>query len=327
MRLALTHNLRSTDDPAQRGFSSPETVRELVAAARRLGHEVEPVEVSGPLVDTIKALSTLAPDLVLNIAEGWTGPWRQSALPTLLADLGLPFTGSGPTALARALDKHLTKLVARSCGIATPRWRFLRDAEQPIGGVPLPAVVKPNFESCSKGITRDSLATTPEAVRARAAALLRDYPDGVLVEEFVPGRDLTVPYLEAVGGRFGGALVPAEYTPTRSARERGHIFFDFDVKRDLGASTDLRVPAAVPDAVADEARETTRRIVWELGCRDIAKADFRLSDDGVLHLLEVNGLPALLPGGETHRAAALAGLDPRDGVVDALIRSAVRRQG
>lgn len=318
MQIALAHNLRRGDEVGQRGFTSGGEVGELLQSIRLLGHVPVGVDVGGTLEETVALLGSARPDLVLNLAEGWTGPWRQSFYPALYEQLGLPYTGSGPAALGLALDKHLTKLVLHARDIPTPGWAFVKDAADvpSLEHLRFPVIVKPNFESCSKGIGPESLAGTPGTAYARARECLIEYPDGVLVEEYVPGRDITVPYFTAAGG----PLVPAETTMPATAAPGG--LFDYTLKQDPARWSHLQVPAPIPTALADRARALTRTAVQALGLRDFARADFRLSTDGALHLLEVNGLPGLPVGGASHQAAVLAGLDPATGLVGALITSA-----
>ncbi|MEV7729682.1 hypothetical protein AB0P15_33960 [Streptomyces sp. NPDC087917] len=323
MRVALAHNLRADDEVGQRGFTSPGEVSELLESMRLLGHDPLAVDVSGTLEQTVGLLRSARPDLVFNLAEGWTGPWRQSFYPALYHQLGLPHTGSGPTGLALALDKHLTKLVLHARRIPTPGWVFVNDPTDvpSLEHLRFPVVVKPNFESCSKGIGPESLAATPDQVPARVLQCLKEYPDGVLVEEYVPGRDITVPYFTAAGG----ALAPAETTMPATTAPGG--LFDYGLKQDPARWNHLQVPAPIPPALADRARALTRTAVRALGLHDFARADFRLSPDGALHLLEVNGLPGLPADGASHRAAVLSGLDPATALAGAVISSAVTRLG
>ncbi|MFD9303463.1 hypothetical protein ACFWCB_12570 [Streptomyces sp. NPDC060048] len=313
--------MRSSDGLAQRGFTARAELEDLVASVARLGHTAEPLEVSGPLEDVARALGEMRPDLVFNLAEGWSGPWRQSAFPELYERLGLPYTGSGPQGLALALDKYRTKLVLREAGVPTPAAVFLTPGAAPAGldALSFPVIVKPNFESCSKGITGTSLAHTAREAADLATALLKEYPDGALVEEYVPGRDITVPYLTAAGG----PLPVAETTMPATATDGG--VFDYDLKQDPARWQHLRVPAPIPETLARRARHLTSMAFDALGLRDMARADFRLDPDGALHLLEVNGLPGLPRHGATHQATVLAGLDPQDGMAAAVIASALAR--
>ncbi|MGW6978291.1 D-alanine--D-alanine ligase family protein [Streptomyces sp. NPDC054932] len=313
--------MRSSEGLEQRGFTSRAELEDLMASVARLGHTVEPLEVSGPLADVARALGEMRPDLVFNLAEGWSGPWRQSAFPELYEQLGLSYTGSGPRALALALDKYRTKLVLREAGVPTPPAVFLTPGAPAAGlcSLSFPVIVKPNFESCSKGITGTSLAHTAQEAAALAAALLEEYPDGVLVEEYVPGRDITVPYLTAAGG----PLPVAETTMPATVADGG--VFDYDLKQDPARWQHLKVPAPVPETLARQARHLTSLAFDALGLLDMARADFRLDPEGALHLLEVNGLPGLPRDGATHRATVLAGLDPQDGMAAAVITSALNR--
>ncbi|MFD6968250.1 hypothetical protein [Streptomyces sp. NPDC059949] len=315
--------MRSSGGLAQRGFTSRTELEDLMASMVRLGHTAEPLEVSGPLEDVARALGEMRPDLVFNLAEGWSGPWRQSAFPELYERLGLPYTGSGPQALALALDKYRTKLVLCEADVPTPHAVFLTPGgvatPAGLGALSYPVIVKPNFESCSKGITSTSLAHTAQEAADLAAALLKEYPDGVLAEEYVPGRDITVPYLTA----GGGPLPVAETTMPATATDGG--VFDYDLKQDPARWQHLKVPAPISETLARRARHLTSLAFEALGLRDMARADFRLDPHGALHLLEVNGLPGLPRDGATHQATVLAGLDPHDGMAAAIITSALNR--
>ncbi|CQR59533.1 D-alanine--D-alanine ligase family protein [Streptomyces leeuwenhoekii] len=323
MRVALAHNLRRGDGVDQRGFTSREEVAQLLESMRCLGHDPVAMDVGGAVEETVARLRAARPGLVFNLAEGWAGPWRQSFYPALYQQLGLAHTGSGPMPLGLALDKHLTKLLLRSHQIPTPGWVFVKDpGEVPVlEGLRFPVIVKPNFESCSKGIGPQSLAATRHEAMSRVAACLSEYPDGVLIEEYVPGRDITVPYFSAAGG----ALAPAETTMPATATAGG--LFDYTLKQDPERWKHLQVPAPIPAPLARQARTLTHRAVQVLGLLDFARADFRLSPDGRLHLLEVNGLPGLPAGGASHQALVLAGLDPATALADAVISSATARLG
>ncbi len=162
--------------PRATGFTSRQELDDLMASVAGLGYSVEPLEVSGALADVAGVLGAMRPDLVFNLAEGWSGPWRQSVLPELYEELGLPYTGSGPAALALALDKHRTKLTLHQAGLPTPPSVFLTPFLPPdaamtaLSGLPFPVIVKPNFESCSKGITDNSLAHTAKEATMPATA-------------------------------------------------------------------------------------------------------------------------------------------------------------
>src|SRR6476646_10416230 len=217
MRIAFTHNLRLSDSEDEAEFDSAETVDAIAAGLRAGGHEVEKVEVTGPASRLAERIESFSPDLIFNTAEGRRGRAREAFYPALFEELGFAYTGSGAYALAVTLDKQLTKLTLQKHGIRTPGWQFVERIEdlQP-ENLRFPVIVKPNFEGSSKGITQDSVAETVEDARQKVAQVLAKYPAGILVEEFITGRDLTIPFLADLKNDFGGVLAPVEYAVDES---------------------------------------------------------------------------------------------------------------
>lgn len=326
MRIALTHNLRLSDSEEEAEFDTEATVTALASAMERLGHRVERMEVSGPASRTVARLEAFSPDLIFNTAEGRRGRFREAFFPALFDELGFPYTGSDAYALALTLDKQLTKLILRDEGIRTPGWQFI---EKPSDLKPedlhFPVIIKPNFEGSSKGITQDSVAENVDSLKEKVAEALSRYPAGLLVEEFIAGRDLTVPFLEMVDTDFDGVLLPVEYLIDESySKSRRYAIYDYELKTKLDKSVTVRSPAQITDEMSDRVRKTARAVFKKLDCKDLGRIDFRLSDAGVAYFLEINALPSLEPGSSIYAAAALEGLHS-DGVVDAVIQGAARR--
>jgi D-alanine-D-alanine ligase len=326
MRIALTHNLRLSDSEEEAEFDTEATVTALASAIERLGHRVERMEVSGPASRTVARLEAFSPDLIFNTAEGRRGRFREAFFPALFDELGFPYTGSDAYALAVTLDKQLTKLILRDEGIRTPGWQFIeKPSDLHAEDLHFPVIVKPNFEGSSKGITQDSVAENVDTLKAKVADALSRYPAGVLVEEFIVGRDLTVPYLETVDTDFDGVLFPVEYLFDEAyVKDHRYSIYDFELKTRLEKSVTVRAPAQIAEDMADRVRKTARSIFRKLDCKDLGRIDFRLSDAGVPYFLELNALPSLEPGSSLYAAAALEGLHS-DGVIDAVIQSAARR--
>ncbi len=324
MRIAFSHNLQLTPSEEEAEFDTPATVKALADGLERLGHRVEKIEVSGPASRTVARLEAYNPDLVFNTAEGRRGRFREAFYPGLFEELGFAYTGSDPYTLALTLDKQLTKLVVARAGVRTPSWVYVEDASQFDGSsLRLPVIVKPNFEGSSKGITQDSIVEDPAKLREAVAAALGRYPAGVIVEEFIPGRDLTVPFLEAVARDRGGVLAPVEYVVDPKFRGR-HTLYDFALKTLHSEAVNVQAPADIPPEVAAEATRAARTVFAATGCRDLGRIDFRLAEDGQLYFLEINALPSLEPGAGLYAAAALEGLH-FDAVLAAVIESAAAR--
>ncbi|MCA1825779.1 MAG: ATP-grasp domain-containing protein [Myxococcales bacterium] len=323
MRLALTHNLRLTDSEDEAEFDSRETIDALTTALERLGHRVERIEVSGPASRTAARLEAYAPDLVFNTAEGRRGRFREAFYPALFDELGFPYTGSDAWVLAVTLDKALTKLMLREHGVISPRGQFVEEpADLKLDGWRFPLIVKPNFEGSSKGITQESVVEDRGKLRALVEKQLARFPAGVLVEEYVPGKDLTVAFLEKAGA---GVLTPVEYVIDQSElSKRRYRIYDYDLKAVHYNAVNVRCPAEFPAYVLERAQDMARRAYKALGVRDLGRIDFRVADDGQVYFIEINALPSLEPGAGIYAAAALEGLHT-DGVLAKVVESAVAR--
>jgi D-alanine-D-alanine ligase len=328
MKIALTHNLRLTDSEEEAEFDTRETVDGLAGALERLGHRVERIEVSGPASRTVSRLEAFAPDLIFNTAEGRRGRFREAFFPALFDELGMPYTGSDAYALSLTLDKQLTKLALAQHGVTTPRWQYLETAEQlQINALRYPVMVKPNFEGSSKGITQDSVVDDPLRLHSVVEEGLRRYPQGLLVEEFISGRDVTVPFLEAAVPERQGVLQPVEYLiDTALAGQRRYAIYDYELKTTLDKAVSVRAPAQLTPEQGERIQKLARLVFRVLAIRDLGRIDFRIADDGTVHFLEINALPSLEAGAGIYASAALEGLHP-DAVLGAVVQSAVARHG
>jgi D-alanine-D-alanine ligase len=327
MRIALTHNLRLSDSEEEAEFDTKETVDALAAALERLGHRVERIEVSGPASRTVARLEAYNPDLIFNTAEGRRGRLREAFYPALFDELGIPYTGSDAYALAVTLDKQLTKVIVSQHGVETPVWQFVERLEDlDPGRFRFPVIVKPNFEGSSKGITQESIVEERGLLGPVVARMLPRYPAGLLVEEFVPGRDVTVPFLEALSeDKCHGILAPAEFViDPAAAGARKYNIFDYDLKLRNQGSVSVRAPAQVSREVEQVLRVAAGKVFRALDLRDLGGADFRVTPEGAVYFLEANALPSLQPGSCVHAAAALEGLH-FDGVLDRVLKSATKR--
>jgi D-alanine-D-alanine ligase len=329
VKIAFTHNLRLTDSEDEAEFDSVETVDAIANGLRAGGHEVEKIEVTGPASHLAARIESFAPDLIFNTAEGRRGRTREAFYPALFEELGFPYTGSDAYVMTVTLDKWMTKLVLGAQGIDTPRSRMVVPDDMQRGrdigmlGLSFPVIVKPNYEGSSKGIGDESVARDPRALVDMLPRALRKYPAGVLVEEFVPGTDVTVPFVEGVGDE--GVLMPVDYVIEPGARTRFNIY-DYRLKSSEANRVSVRCPPDLQRDVVARLRALSKLAIRTLGIRDLCRVDFRLGEDGRIYLLEINALPSLEPGASTFSAAAREGLD-YEATLSAVVTSAARRQG
>jgi D-alanine--D-alanine ligase len=323
MRIALTHNLKITDAIEEAEFDTPETIDGIVRVLEKAGHRVDRIDVTGPASRLVARLEAFAPDLIFNTAEGRRGRMRRGFYPALFEELGMPATGSDAYALCVTLDKALTKKLLASYGIPSPRGRLLTRESLRAGGLdelPYPVIAKPNFEGSSKGITQDSVADDAVALGRVLDELLAAYPEGVLVERYIPGVDVRVSHIEGAP-----RLHPVELSVDSTYIRRFDIL-DYALKHEDSARVSRVVPPRLNPRVLERIEGFAARAYEALGLRDAASIDFRVGPDGDVYFLSVSALPNFEADAALFAAAHFAGLD-YDATVLAVVRAAAARVG
>jgi D-alanine-D-alanine ligase len=269
------------------------------AALRRLGHEVIPVDADQHLVRVLRAER---PDVAFIAMHGKGG--EDGTVQELLEILGIPYTGSGVQACRRSMDKVAAKTIFAARGVPTPpSFAFTEDAFRELGAADtlseirerlgLPLVVKPAKQGSALGI---SVAHEPGDV-PRALMTALSYDDRVMLERFVPGRELAV---SIVGTDEPVALPAVEAVP------RGD-FYDFEARYTPGM-TDLLAPAPLRDDLAEAAAAMALDCYAALGCRGFGRVDMILDPDDALWVLELNAIPGLTDTSLMPRACEAAGM-------------------
>jgi D-alanine-D-alanine ligase-like ATP-grasp enzyme len=323
MRIALTHNLRVEDSEEEAEFDTKETMLAVERALARAGHRVEPFDVTGPASLLVTRLEAFAPDIVFNLAEGHRGKTRRAFYPALFEELGIPSTGSDAYTLCITLDKTLTKKQLAGWGIPSPRGRFVTRATLKNGGLdelPFPVIVKPNFEGSSKGINQDSVVEDPITLGRVLEAVLAEYPDGALVEQYIPGTDVRIVHVE------GLPPLPAVETVVSSAYPKRHDIIDYRLANVETSMLERRVPAHVAPVVAERLRDLADRALSAFALRDVAAFDFRVGAGGEVWFLSATAIPSFAHDGALFAATRAVGVT-RDATVLAVLRAAAIRQG
>ena len=198
---------------------------------------------------------------------------EDGTIQALLRQQGVPHTGSGPEASARSFDKHRSKPAMAKAGIPTPSFEFLRRGEART--LPLPVVVKPVRQGSSVGVSR--VFGEAEWPGALAGALA--YDEIALVEEFIPGRELTV-------GVVGDVVLPLLEIVAPDG------FFDYRAKYTDGVSRHV-IPADLPEATVRACQAAALATFRALGCSGMGRVDIRLRPDGKFFVLELNNIPGM----------------------------------
>ncbi len=264
-------------------------------------------------------------DIAFNIAEGRSGRGREAEAPALLSLLGIPFTGSDETALCIALDKALCKKLLSAYRVRSPRYRIISSEKDiRMGGLHAPVIIKPNAEGSSKGIPDACVAANEAELRELAGRELRLYGGPVLVEEYIHGREFTVGLL---GNGDTLRVFPPMEIVFHGNTNGSYQIYSFGVKQDYKKFVSYECPAKLNPETEKQMINTAHRIYQALGCRDFARVDFRLTEDGKLYFIEINPLPGLAPGYSDYpMLAEFAGVSYRD-LVLSVLRAGICRYG
>ena len=295
MKIALLCNLRPCAvrtgelDDAYEEYDSATTIESIIAALRAPGRTVEPVFADQ---DLPRRLEEGRYDFAFNIAEGPLGRrCREAIAPAVCELIGLPCTGSDVLTLALTLDKAMSRR-AVSPEIPVARGVLIEGAEdwRRLTGLQYPVLVKPNDEGSSKGIRNDPIAHDFDAAWRRCAWLQERYGCRVLVEEFLPGPEVTI----GVAGNGPGARVIGmmEIAPIH---QNGPFVYSLEMKRDFTRLVRYHQPPRLSGETIALIERNALMAYRLLGCRDLARLDFRLDATGRPHFLECNPLPGLDP--------------------------------
>jgi D-alanine-D-alanine ligase len=346
MKIGITYDLKGEGPPGnsfhlpddlEEEFDSPATIEAIATVLRDLGHEVAKLGDGRALLESLLADP---PDFVFNLAEGeGIGRSREARVPAVLEMLGIPYTGSDPLTLAATLDKDCAKRLVQSAGVPVPRsWIVedrgsrIEDRQSSNGSLSpsildsrssildsFPVIVKPAWEGSSKGIRARCLVDRPEDLAEVVDSLERDHRQPILVEEFIPGEELTV-------GMFGNdppeILGVMRIMPNQPNEK---FVYTLEVKRDFLRQVRYECPPRLPAATLERVQQAARTAFRVLGCRDVARLDFRLRD-GIPYFLEGNPLPGLNP--ETSDLVILARLRgwSYQQLIESILQAAIQRQ-
>lgn len=260
--------------------------RECTVALRDEGFDVIEIDAGASLVEDLRVAR---PDVVFNALHGRWG--EDGCVQGVLEWLGLPYTHSGVLSSALAMDKERSKQVYAAAGLPIAHSLLIsKEAVQAAHPMAPPYVIKPNNEGSSVGVYLVNEAANGPA------RLDADTPEIVMVERFIPGRELTT---TVMGDR---ALSVTDIYADG--------WYDYQAKYSEGGSHHI-VPADIPAEIYQACLDYAKRAHDALGCRGISRTDFRWDEslglDGLV-LLETNTQPGMTPTSLAPEQAAQCGI-------------------
>lgn len=227
-----------------------------------------------------------------------------------LETLGIPYSGSGVLSSSLCMDKHLSKTILRSHGVATPDWLCWNSLDEVNANTAdrlgYPLMVKPNNGGSSIGMTK---VNRREELRAAAEKAFAE-GGSVLAEQYMDAQEITCPILD-------GKLLPVI-----GIRSLGADWFDYSAKYVQGGAEERII--TLPPAVQQRVQEAALRSYAALRCAVYARIDIMLKD-GVPYVLEVNTLPGMTATSLLPQSALAAGMS-FSGLLDELIRLSLAEQ-
>lgn len=304
--------------------------RDVAAGLDEAGHHSrqQPVDAQPPLralVQAVEAMRDAGTELVFNLCEAVAGRTAHEPLvPHVLELAGLPYTGSGALGLALALRKDRARVLLAGAGVPIPAGTSYTAPPKRAPPLQFPLFVKLAGEDASVGIDAGLVVHDFGGLARRVAALLERYPGPVLVEEFVPGREI---YVSLVGPSptalppheidFSG--MPADCPPIVTYAGK----WDPRHPESLGSQP---MRARRLGKLGPELAAIARRAFLALGLSDYARVDFRVDVAARPYVIDVNPNCDLSTGAGMARAAGFAGWSYAE-LIDRICQAAIARAG
>ena len=292
--IGIVYNLKdkSRTDDLHEEYDEIETIEAIRSELEALGASVALIEQTN---DLASELIKIKPDMVFNIAEGiGKTRSRESQVPCVLESLFIPYTASDPVSLGVTLDKYLTNAVLERSGVPVPA-AFTAENPEDAGKIAKSFcykgewILKPRWEGSSKGVFDDSLAFSSDEVERKAKRLMEIYEQPVIIEEYLPGDEITA----AVRGNSHPEVFGMMKISPKDKKK--NFIYSIEQKRDWRKKIVYEGEETVPGEIAAKIKEYAALAFKALGLRDIARIDFRVDRNGIPKIIDVNPLPGLSP--------------------------------
>ena len=245
----------------------------------------------------IRHLESSRPDVVFNLFEGFADRGHtESTITGLLEWLDVPFTGCTTQPIVIARNKALAKQLMLGAGLNTPNFFLVHQQPCPKNHLGWPVIVKPCWEDASVGIDQGAVVTNDRDLADRVEWIRVRYGSPVIVEQFITGREIHTMMVE-LGDDAEPTALPFSEILFEEGEEELWPIYSYDAKWRTDSAEYERTPVDVPVELEDDLSElvitAAKRVYHLFGCRDYARIDTRVSEDGEVYLLEANPNPSI----------------------------------
>lgn len=326
-RCLIIYNQLEVASDDEDSSSDRSEVHDIRRSLLNLGCSVRVLGISVVDSSLLKKIEHINPDFIFNLCESlYDISEHEMNVAGLFELMRIPYTGSPPVVLGLALDKIKSKQILQSAGIPVPAAVIAFPKKKiHLGDLKPPFIVKPTLEDGSNGITAESVVWSAEEAGERINYIHKTFHEPAMVEEYISGRELTVSVL---GYERPKVVAVSEIDFTDFPEDQPSIM-TYRAKWYPNSpefeGTHIIPEAELKQSTARQVKRIALKAFTEIGCRDYARVDIRLSKDNKPYVLEVNTNPAIFPESEFHEAVKAAGMT-YDEFIGEIASGALRRR-
>ncbi|MBU2250659.1 MAG: KamA family radical SAM protein, partial [Candidatus Omnitrophica bacterium] len=293
--VGIVFNLRKNKSGSdqEEEFDEIETIEALKAEIEKQGFGVQLFEENDNLAQDIRRRP---PDFIINLAEGrGSSRSRELQVPSILESLGIPYSGSDPVSLGITQDKALTSRILKAAGIPVPLMFTAARLKQlnRFKGIFRPGktfLVKPRWEGSSKGIFLNSLVDNFSDLKERSEYIFSQYHQPVVIEEFLEKEEVTA----GVSGNDSPCLLGMmKIVPKDQSGEK--FIYSLEVKRQWEEKVTYQPQNTIAAGIQRRVKLYALKAYQALELKDFARIDFRVGQDNLPRIIDINPLPGLSP--------------------------------
>lgn len=340
MKIAFVYNLKPKDidfshpeAEFQAEFDTQNTIEAIRRAIEKNGFEVLPLEANEDLYEKLRS-NRSSIDFIFNFAEAVTNSAdREAHVPMIAEILKIPYSGPTPMSAALILNKYRAKEIWHYYKVPTPAWQVFESEDQKLSDdLIFPLIVKANGQGSSAGIRDNSVVRDEVELKERVKESIDNFKEPALVEQFLEGREFTVPVLGNGNDLEVLPIIESDFSGLPAGMEKidsYEVKWIYDMPNNPNRVESTICPAIVDEKLKEVIGVLAKMAFKTVGCRDWGRVDMRMDLEGRLYVLEINCPVGLLPPPDSSKlpiSAKVAGIE-YDDLIGRIIRIGLKRYG